>query len=37
MFPHDPNGSAEDVINCGCISIPATEEDYQAQQEDENA
>jgi hypothetical protein len=31
MYPHDPDGSAEDVINCGCISIPATEEDYQKQ------
>lgn len=31
MYPHDPDGSAEDVINCGCISIPATEEDYQNQ------
>lgn len=32
MYPHDPDGSAEDVINCGCISIPATEEDYQKQE-----
>jgi len=31
MFPHDPDGSAEDVINCGCISIPATKDDYLAQ------
>jgi hypothetical protein len=22
MYPHDPNGSAEDVINCHCIAIP---------------
>ena len=34
MFPHDPDGSAEDVINCGCISIPATAEDYAAQGEE---
>jgi hypothetical protein len=32
MYPHDPDGSAEDVINCGCISIPATEEDYAKQE-----
>jgi uncharacterized protein with gpF-like domain len=32
MYPHDPDGSAEDVINCGCISVPATEEDYSAQE-----
>ena len=31
MYPHDPDGSAEDVINCGCISIPATQEDYDNQ------
>lgn len=31
MYPHDPDGSAEDVINCGCISIPATKEDYDDQ------
>lgn len=37
MYPHDPDGSAEDVINCGCISIPATEDDYQAQQGEEAA
>jgi uncharacterized protein with gpF-like domain len=22
MYPHDPNGAAEEVINCHCISIP---------------
>jgi|SRR5215471_7021830 len=33
MYPHDPDGSAEDVINCGCISIPATEEDFLKQEE----
>jgi uncharacterized protein with gpF-like domain len=32
MYPHDPDGSAEDVINCGCISIPATQEDYDDQE-----
>ena len=37
MYPHDPDGSAEDVINCGCISIPATEEDYNAQEGEEEA
>jgi len=31
MYPHDENGSAEDVINCGCISILATQEDYDNQ------
>src|SRR4030095_16661375 len=31
MYPHDENGSAEDVINCSCIAIPVTEEEYQAQ------
>jgi hypothetical protein len=31
MYPHDPNGSPEDVINCSCFSIPATEEGYKAQ------
>ena len=31
MFPGDPDGSAEDVINCGCISVPATREDYDNQ------
>jgi hypothetical protein len=29
MYPHDENGSAEDVINCYCISIPVTEEEYR--------
>jgi hypothetical protein len=29
MFPHDPNGSPEDVINCSCVSIPASAEDYE--------
>ena len=33
MYPHDENGSAEDVINCNCIAIPATQEDYDAQEE----
>jgi hypothetical protein len=32
MYPHAPDGSPEDVINCRCISIPVTEQDYQAQQ-----
>jgi hypothetical protein len=31
MYPHAPDGSAEDVINCRCISIPATEQEYQQQ------
>lgn len=31
MYPHDGNGSAQDVINCYCISIPVTESEYQAQ------
>jgi uncharacterized protein with gpF-like domain len=31
MYPHDGNGSAQDVINCYCISVPATEEEYKAQ------
>lgn len=31
MYPHDENGSAADVINCYCISIPVTEEEYNAQ------
>jgi len=30
-YPHDELGAAEDVINCGCISVPATEEDYLSQ------
>jgi uncharacterized protein with gpF-like domain len=32
MYPHDDNGSAEDVINCRCISIPVSEAEYKAQQ-----
>jgi uncharacterized protein with gpF-like domain len=24
MYPHDPNGAAEDVINCHCIAIPVS-------------
>ena len=28
MYPHAPDGSAEDVINCRCMSIPANEADY---------
>lgn len=31
MYPHDGNGAAKDVINCRCISIPATEEDFRGQ------
>ena len=31
MYPHDPDGAAADVINCYCISIPVTEEEYRAQ------
>lgn len=31
MYPHAPDGSAEDVINCRCMSIPVTEAEYQAQ------
>jgi uncharacterized protein with gpF-like domain len=23
MYPHDPNGSPDDVINCSCVSIPS--------------
>lgn len=33
MYPHDENGSPEDVINCSCISIPVSASDYQADQE----
>jgi uncharacterized protein with gpF-like domain len=29
MFPHDPDGSPEDVINCSCVSMPATADQYQ--------
>jgi hypothetical protein len=32
MYPHDGNGSAEDVINCRCISVPTSEAAYKAQQ-----
>jgi len=31
MYPHAPDGAAEDVINCRCMSIPVSEADYQAQ------
>jgi hypothetical protein len=31
MYPHDENGSPEDVINCTCISIAATEEQFSVQ------
>jgi len=31
MYPHDDNGSPEDIINCSCISIPATEEEFNSQ------
>jgi uncharacterized protein with gpF-like domain len=29
MFPHAPDGSPEDVINCSCVSIPATADQYE--------
>jgi len=29
MFPHAPDGSPEDVINCSCVSIPADASDYE--------
>jgi uncharacterized protein with gpF-like domain len=32
MYPHDGNGSAEDVINCRCISVGVLESEYKAQQ-----
>lgn len=32
MYPHDGNGSAKDVINCRCISVPVTEAEWKAQQ-----
>jgi len=32
MFPHDPNGAPEDVINCACMSLPAIEQEFDAQQ-----
>jgi hypothetical protein len=25
MYPHDPNGSPGDTINCGCISVPVAD------------
>jgi len=28
MYPHAPNGSPEDVINCSCVAIPATADQY---------
>jgi len=28
MYPHDENGSPEDVINCSCISVPASASEY---------
>ena len=31
MYPHDGNGSPQDVINCSCISIPVTRADFEAQ------
>jgi len=31
MYPHDGNGSPQDVINCSCISIPVTRADFLAQ------
>jgi len=31
MYPHAPDGAAEDVINCRCMSIPVPESDYLAQ------
>jgi SPP1 gp7 family putative phage head morphogenesis protein len=30
MYPHAPDGAAEDVINCRCMSIPVTEDEYKA-------
>ena len=30
MYPHDENGSPEDVINCTCISIAATEDQFNS-------
>jgi uncharacterized protein with gpF-like domain len=32
MYPHAPDGSAEDVINCRCISVPASRADFERQQ-----
>jgi uncharacterized protein with gpF-like domain len=31
MYPHDEDGSPEDVINCTCISVAATEEQFSVQ------
>jgi hypothetical protein len=31
MYPHDERGSPQDVINCTCISVAATEEEFLAQ------
>jgi uncharacterized protein with gpF-like domain len=31
MYPHDPAGSPEDTINCSCMSIPVSEEEFQNQ------
>jgi len=30
MYPHDENGSPEDVINCSCVSVPAPPSEYHA-------
>jgi hypothetical protein len=27
MYPRDPNGSAENTINCHCVLVPAFDED----------
>lgn len=29
MYPHAPDGSPEDVINCSCVAIPASAEQYR--------
>jgi len=31
MYPHDPGGSPDDVINCSCVSLPATADQYDRQ------
>ncbi len=31
MYPHDENGAPEDIINCSCISIPTTREEFESQ------
>lgn len=31
MYPHAPDGSPEDVINCSCVSIPASASAYEGQ------